>query len=117
VRFLLDEDVTPKAAEAAWKMGLDVTSVHDLGRRGLSDYEQLRRAASDRRIFVTRNREDYVRWTAECFRTREPHPGLLILPPGISNDRPDAIASALKRWAYARAETTFGPYHAEFLVR
>jgi predicted nuclease of predicted toxin-antitoxin system len=117
MRFLLDEDVHPRTAEAAWQAGVDATSVHDVGRRGLSDYEQLRRAGQEARIFVTRNREDYIRWTAELFRAGEPHAGLLILPRGLPNDHPETIASVLRRWAHAHADRVPEPYCIDFVVR
>jgi hypothetical protein len=99
--FILDEDVHPAAAPAARKLGLDVVSVHELGRRGkdFSDAAQLRHAASEGRIMVTRNRDDFIRLTREFFRTGEPHPGLLILPHTLPNSRPGRIARALKRWS------------------
>ena len=42
MRFLLDEDLPPLAAEVARGLGLDAVSVHELGRRGNMDRDQLR---------------------------------------------------------------------------
>jgi predicted nuclease of predicted toxin-antitoxin system len=98
LRYLLDEDVHAEAAVAARDLGLDVVSVHEAGRRGLTDYEQLRLAAADGRIFVTRNRDDYIRLTVEAFRTGEPHQGVLILPHTLPNAQPGPIARALVAW-------------------
>ncbi|MBA3636422.1 MAG: DUF5615 family PIN-like protein, partial [Rubrobacteraceae bacterium] len=36
MRFLLDEDLPPRAAEVARGLGLDVLSLHELGRRGIA---------------------------------------------------------------------------------
>lgn len=58
MRFLLDEDLGPAIAEIARGLGLDVLSIHEIDRRGLPDEEQLRFAASQGRIFLTRNRDD-----------------------------------------------------------
>jgi hypothetical protein len=63
MRFLLDEDLPPKVAVIARSLGLDVVSVHEIGRTGLSDEAQLRFAASETRILVTRNRDDFIALT------------------------------------------------------
>ena len=98
MRFLLDEDLTPSIAEIARGLGLDAVSVHEIGRRGFEDEEQLRFAASQQRILVTRNRDDFLRLMALFFQTGEFHPGLLIVPYSLPNHRPERIAHALKRW-------------------
>jgi hypothetical protein len=108
LRCLLDEDVHPEAAVAARGLGLDVTSVHEVGRRGRSDYDQLRLAAADGRIFVSRNRDDYITLTVEAFRTGEPHRGVLILPHTLPNTQPGRIARALAAW-HERWEATGHP--------
>lgn len=74
-------------------------TVHDLGRTGLADEEQLSFAASEGRILVTRNRDDLMRLTDECFAANRPHAGIIILPRSLPNDRPRAIADALIAWA------------------
>lgn len=72
--------------------------MHELGRRGLSDREQLRFAAADHRVFVTRNRDDYISLTVEAFQAGAPHAGVLILPHTVSNQHPALIARAIERW-------------------
>ncbi|MGH7342053.1 MAG: DUF5615 family PIN-like protein [Candidatus Rokuibacteriota bacterium] len=115
MRFLLDEDLNPLAAEVARGLGLDVLSVHDIDRRGLPDEEQLRRAARDVRTFVTRNRDDFVRLTIEWFRTGEAHAGVLIVPHSLPNDQPERIAHALATWAAPRAGVESFAYLIDFL--
>lgn len=125
MRFILDEGIHPQVASIAWELGLDVVSVHEIRRRGLSDYDQLRLAAEDGRVLVTRNRGDYVFWTGEFFRAGDPHAGLLLVETGLPNDQPDRIARALKRWVYAHGgggeeevvDVGFGPYHIDVLSR
>lgn len=39
LRFLLDEDMSPKAAEGLRRAGEDAISVHEEGRTGLPDTE------------------------------------------------------------------------------
>lgn len=68
LRFLLDEDLRPRAAEVARGLGLDVLSVHELGRRGIADRDQLRFASEKGRIFLTRNHRDSIELTVEFYR-------------------------------------------------
>jgi predicted nuclease of predicted toxin-antitoxin system len=98
MRFLLDEDVNPAVAEIARGLGMDVISVHEIDRLGLPDEEQLRYSASQRRIFITRNRDDFIRLGLVFFQTGEHFEGVLIVPRSLPNNRPDRIAHALKRW-------------------
>jgi predicted nuclease of predicted toxin-antitoxin system len=104
LRFLLDEDLPPLAAEVARGLGLDVTSMHGLGRLGLGDRDQLRFAAAERCIFLTRNCRDFIELTVEFYRAGEGHPGVLLVRRHLPNDRPERFAHALKRWADARAD-------------
>ena len=113
MRFLLDEDLNPAVAEIARGLGLDVLSVHEIDRRGLGDEDQLRFSASQQRVFLTRNRDDFLRLTVTFFQTGEPHAGLLIVPHSLPNHRPERIAHALKRWLANTADP--GSYFVDFL--
>ncbi len=111
--------LTPKIATHADDLGIDVASVHQIRRIGLSDWEQLLLAADDGRVLVTLNRADSLHCTAELFRAGQRHRGVLIVPWSLANDRPAAIAHALRRWANAHADESadgFGPYHVDFLA-
>lgn len=117
LRFLLDEDIHPEVAAVARGLGLDVQSVHEIGRRGHADFDQLRLAAADRRILVTRNRDDFIALTVESFRAGDPHYGVLILPYTLSNADPARAAHALVAW-HRRWEAVGhpGPYFIEFVT-
>jgi len=115
LRFLLDEGLPPAAAEIARNLGLDAVSVHEISRCGYPDDERLHLAAGEVRIFVTRNRNDFLLLTVEFYRTGEPHPGVLVTPRSLPNDRPERIAHALKRWADARAGVPAGFEGVDFL--
>jgi predicted nuclease of predicted toxin-antitoxin system len=98
MRFLLDEDVNPAVAEISRGLGMDVVSVHEIDRLGLSDEEQLRFSASQSRILITRNGKDFIRLGLLFFQTGEIHEGVLIIPRSLPNNRSERIAHALKRW-------------------
>lgn len=115
MRFILDEDVHPVVAEVARGLGVDAVSVHELDRRGLPDDEQLRWAAREARVFVTRNRDDFIRLTVEWFRTGETHPGVVIVPRSLPNDRPERIAHALAAWSTERSDVETLAYVVDFL--
>ena len=105
MQFLLDEDLPPEVAVIARGLGLDAVSVHELGRQGLKDDDHLQHAAAEERVFVTRNRDDFVRWTAEFFARQESHYGILIVTRRLPNTRPAAIAHAFGEWAAACANS------------
>jgi hypothetical protein len=98
MRFALDEDVPPRAAEIARGLGLDALGVAELGRLGWSDEEQLRAAADDGRVFVTYNRDDYILLTRRFFDERARHAGVLIVPGSIPRRLPERLAHALRDW-------------------
>jgi predicted nuclease of predicted toxin-antitoxin system len=102
-RFVLDEDIPPRAAEIARGLGLDAVGVAELGRLGWGDEEQLRAAAGDGRVFVTYNRNDYILLTRRFFDEQAVHCGVLIVPGSLPRSRPERLAHALRDW-----ETGFG---------
>ena len=51
------------------------------------------------RVFITRNRDDFIRLTVLFFRTGESQSsGILIVPRSLPNHLPERIAHALRRW-------------------
>jgi hypothetical protein len=118
LRYLLDEDVNPSVSEAARALDLDVVSVHEIERTGVAfpDGAQLRFAAVERRIMVTRNRDDFIRLTRDFFQAGEPHFGVLVIPHTLPNKDSGGIARALKRWHNGRpVEQGPEPYIIDFL--
>lgn len=112
----MDEDLSPRVAHAARGLRLDVVSVHEIGRRGLSDYEQLTLAAADGRVFVTRNRDDYIHWTREFYKALSPHAGVLLVSRGIPPDRPERVAHALLQWVEDVAKRHQGEYPGPYCI-
>lgn len=119
LRFVLDADLRPKAALAARGLGLDVVTVPDTGLGEAADDELLAWAAKEGRVVVTRNRDDFIEWTATFFHRAAPHAGVLIVPWPLTIRRPERLAHALRRWTdrmNARlAGQPLGPYYIDFL--
>lgn len=116
--YLLDEDVNPAVSEASRALSLDVLSVHEIDRTGVAfpDRAQLRFAASEQRIMVTGNRDDFIRLTKDFFQAGEPHCGVLIIPHTLQNKDPGRIARSLKQWHDGRpTEQGPEPYVIDFL--
>jgi hypothetical protein len=86
---------------------VDVISVHESGRRGFADRDQLRFASGEGRILLTRNHRDFIQLTVEFYRVGEAHPGVLLVRRNLPSDRPERIAHALKRWAEAWEDVSF----------
>lgn len=78
IRLLLDEDVSPAVAVAVRRRGFDAISVHELGRRGRSDLEQLAHAAADDRALFTFNAADFLRLHREWIEQGRPHGGIIV---------------------------------------
>jgi hypothetical protein len=87
LHFLFDEYLSPELAVIAGGLCLDVRSVHEIGRTGYDDESQLRFAASEGCIFVTRNRDDFIALTKIFYATNQAHHGVLLVPRSLPNQQ------------------------------
>ena len=79
MKFLIDEDLSPKVAERLRiDEGLDVVHIRDRGLLGESDAVVLQRAYDEDRILVTANVKDFQRLA----RARELHSGIVLFMDG-----------------------------------
>ena len=117
MRFFLDEDLSDEVARIVRNLGLDAHSVHELGRRGLSDAEQFDYAIAEGMVMVTRNRDDFLTLNDQHREAGRTNCGLLIVSRSLPANRAPRIAHRLNDWAAQKASApeSFGSYVVEFL--
>jgi predicted nuclease of predicted toxin-antitoxin system len=99
LRLRVDEMVPVRVARALRQAGFDVNAVAEhASLRGLSDAEQLARAAYEERVFVTYDAGDFLVLVARRNASGESHPGLVLL----RSDRfpqgdPERLTASLRR--------------------
>ncbi len=115
MKYYLDEDLSPKIAEILRKHHIDAVSAHEVGMIQASDREQLDRAASESRCFITRNRNDFIRLTVQFFNEQRPHYGVLIIPYTLPGDKFSLIARAIMKYHSKHSKDILEPYTIDFL--
>lgn len=74
MRFLVDESTGPLVAQLLSELGHDVLSVYD-EMRGAADEDVILRAAAEKRILVTNDKD----FGEKVYRERRPHVGVVLL--------------------------------------
>lgn len=78
IRLYLDEDVHKRLVSALRLRQFDVVSVHELGRKGLSDAAQLVLATQAGRALFTYNVADFLKLQLDWHARGETHAGLIL---------------------------------------
>jgi len=116
MRYVIDEDLATDIARIARGHGLDVVSVHEIGREKWTDEQQLIQAAEEGRCIVTANRDDFRRLTNEFSANGRPHAGVLVVPNPVRRLGTARIAQALIAFERERGDFPF-EYMFDFLRR
>ena len=77
IRLYIDEDVHESVSPALRRHGYDVLTVHEAGRRGLSDAEQLAFATEQDRTLFSFNTADYIALHLEYLEQGRQHAGIV----------------------------------------
>ncbi|MBI5194945.1 MAG: DUF5615 family PIN-like protein [Nitrospirae bacterium] len=115
MKYYIDEDISPTIAEILKKHHIDAISAYEAGMAQAADIEHLRRAASERRCLITRNRNDYIRLTVQFFNEHHPHNGVLIMPYTLPGDKFSFIAKAIIKYDSKHPQDSLEPYTFDFL--
>ena len=83
---------------------------------GASDEEQFLAAISEKRVMVTRNRNDYIALTVRFFEDVKPHHGLLIISHTIAGSDFRLLADLIAANA-KKHEEGLPAYAIEFISR
>lgn len=99
MKFYLDENMSPKIAQIARRLGIDAVSAHDVSMTGTTDAEQLDFAARQERCLVTFNRDDFIELSRMYLDAGRAHFGVIIVPYTFRGDEFRQTAKALVAFA------------------
>ena len=77
-KLYFDEDMSAILAARMRKAGWDVLTTHQARKRTSNDTEQLRFAAEQGRILITRNYADFLEIHTRCLESGQTHHGIII---------------------------------------
>lgn len=95
MRLLLDEMYPPTLAEALRTVGIDASTVVELGLAGRSDLDVFAAATEQTRTTLTENVGDFTHISAEHLTAGGHHQGVLIALSSRFSRRPAGIGSLL----------------------
>lgn len=78
VRFYLDEDISPRVAQALRAKGVEAISAYEVGNIALDDEEHLEYAANEGYTLVTCNARHFVPLFKKWWREGRAHSGIVV---------------------------------------
>jgi predicted nuclease of predicted toxin-antitoxin system len=103
LKFFFDECVDEGIAPALRAHRVDVVTTTDLGRKGVSDEDQLAYAWAERRVVYTID-HDFLRLVAECLEQGRPFAGVAYHRPGQRSKQDIIEALLLMNAAYEASD-------------
>ena len=88
IEIYLDENVHVLIARIIQSHGFKAVTTQDVGRKGVSDSEQLEYASREGYVILTHDRRDFEELAAEYFAAGKEHCGIVIL----ADNSPQEIA-------------------------
>ncbi|MBI4345628.1 MAG: DUF5615 family PIN-like protein [Elusimicrobia bacterium] len=117
-RFLLDEQISPRAARLASARGVDTRAVAGSDMAGLDDLAVFRRAVEEGRLLVTYDIADMSAVLADLLKEGVAVPGVVFVDRRtIPPSDPAGLAHALARLAGRIASGAVHPQGGIFLQR
>lgn len=114
MKFLIDENISPKVAELLRARRIDAISTHENGMLGFDDVEVLQYGAAGGRCVITSNRDDFLELTRRFFNEGMAHAGVLVIPRSIPKRRFDLIAEAVEAYAQKHPDEIY-PWLFDFV--
>lgn len=111
MRFLVDENLSPRVCDHLARAGHEAVHVRDAGLRSAPDPQVLARAGADGRILLTADRGDFGR---ELARTQALAPSVVLLrqlPDVVRAEQvaavcwPTSLPHSLRRWTRERSSS------------
>ncbi|MEW5803546.1 MAG: DUF5615 family PIN-like protein [bacterium] len=81
IRFLADENISPKVVAYLRERGADVLDIKELGWQGKTDHEILERAQAEKRVILTCDKD----FGTLAVYGLKPHYGIIFIRPGNLN--------------------------------
>ncbi len=116
-KFLLDEHISPIAAEILAKKGINAVAVVATALAQTDDLGLLRAAIREQRIFVTYDHSDFAEHLASLAMEGVQMPGVVFVPATIRTNKFSALAHALARLADRIAAGKVDPSGGIFLEK
>jgi len=86
MKLYLDEHLSPLLARMLRERGIDCLTAIETGNLGQSDEEQLTYAASQGRVLLTFDREDFLSLATQWTERGRPHAGLILSRQGSASE-------------------------------
>ena len=106
-KVFLDEDVDLIIADMLRSHGFEVETTQGVGRKGMSDADQLAFASDKQMLIVTHNRDDYIELVREWFEAGKEHYGVISAVQRPPNEVVIRLMNLLERFTADQLKNQF----------